>query len=93
MLRIKPQTLSVNLEDAIFGDSLKYFEDFVVGEAETVGEYHLTQEDVIEFGKQWDPQFFHINPESVFAELCGHNTGGKTAISLVKTSCEAKPKK
>jgi len=57
---------------------MKYFEDFVVGEAEKVGEHHLTREEIIAFGKQWDPQFFHINPdaadESVFSGLIAAGT-------------------
>lgn len=66
---------SVTLEEAyIYQEGvLKYFEDFVVGENVAVGEYLLTQEDIIEFGRKWDPQFFHINPEaaneSVFSGL------------------------
>jgi len=57
---------------------LKYLEDFVLGEVEKVGEHHLTQEEVIEFGKKWDPQFFHIDPEaankSVFQGLIAAGT-------------------
>lgn len=52
---------------------MKYFEDFGLGEVEKVGEYKLTQEDIIEFGKKWDPQFFHIDPtaaeQSIFSGL------------------------
>ena len=52
---------------------MKYFEDFVLGEVEKVGEYNLTQEEIIEFGKKWDPQPFHIDPvaadKSVFSGL------------------------
>lgn len=43
---------------------MKYFEDFAPGEIEKVGEHHLTQEEIIEYGKKWDPQFFHIDPEA-----------------------------
>ena len=57
---------------------MKYLEDFVLGEVEKVGEHHLTQEEVIEFGKKWDPQFFHIDPEaankSVFQGLIAAGT-------------------
>ena len=42
------------------------------------GEYLLTQEEIIEFGKKWDPQFFHIDPEaadkSVFSGLIAAET-------------------
>jgi len=57
---------------------LKYLEDFVLGEVEKVGEYHLTQEEIIEFGKKWDPQFFHLDPDaadkSVFQGLVAAGT-------------------
>ena len=57
---------------------MKYFEDFVLGEVEKVGEYHLTEDEIIEFAKQWDPQFFHIDPEvarkSVFSGLIAAGT-------------------
>jgi len=57
---------------------LKYLEDFIPGEVEKVGEYLLTQEEIIEFGKKWDPQFFHIDPEaadkSVFSGIIAAGT-------------------
>ena len=57
---------------------MKYLEDFVLGEVEKVGEYHLTQEEIIEFGKKWDPQFFHLDPDaadkSVFQGLVAAGT-------------------
>ena len=40
---------------------MKYFEDFIVGESEKVGEHLLTEEDIIAYGEKWDPQFFHVN--------------------------------
>jgi len=44
-----------------------------MGEVEKIGEYKLTQEDIIEFGKKWDPQFFHVDPaaakQSIFSGL------------------------
>ena len=57
---------------------MKYLKDFGLGEIEKVGEYHLTQEEIIEFGKKWDPQFFHLDPEaadqSVFQGLIAAGT-------------------
>ena len=57
---------------------MKYLEDFVLGEVEKVGEHHLTQKEIIEFGKKWDPQFFHTDPEaankSVFQGLIAAGT-------------------
>ena len=57
---------------------MKYLEDFVVGEVEKVGEHHLTQEEIIEYAKKWDPQFFHTDPEtagkSIFRGLVAAGT-------------------
>ena len=57
---------------------MKYLEDFVLGEVEKVGEHLLTQEDIIEYAKKWDPQFFHTDPEaakkSVFKGLTAAGT-------------------
>lgn len=57
---------------------MKYFEDFVPGEIEKVGEHQLTQEDIIAFGRKWDPQFFHTDPEvaakSIFNGLIAAGT-------------------
>ena len=57
---------------------MKYLEDFVLGEVEKVGEHLLTQEEIIEYAKKWDPQFFHIDPDaankSVFQGLTAAGT-------------------
>jgi len=57
---------------------MKYFEDFVPGEIEKVGEHYLTQEEIVEYAGKWDPQFFHIDPEaakeSVFQGLIAAGT-------------------
>lgn len=66
---------------------MKHFEDFVVGETEKVGEYHLSANDIISFAKQWDPQFFHIDAEaakkSVFSGLIAAGTH-LISISVLK---------
>lgn len=48
---------------------MKYYDDFVAGEAEQVGDYHLTKDDVIAFGEKWDPQFFHTDPDAAGASM------------------------
>ena len=57
---------------------MKYFEDFVLGEVEKVGEHALTQNEIIEYARKWDPQFFHIDPKaatnSVFQGLIAAGT-------------------
>lgn len=41
-----------------------YFEDLAVGSTRTSGEFELTEMDVVEFARVWDPQPFHVDPES-----------------------------
>ncbi|MBC8438491.1 MAG: acyl dehydratase [Deltaproteobacteria bacterium] len=68
---------------------MKYFEDFVVGDSEWVGEYHLTEEEIISYGEKWDPQFFHVDTgaaeNSVFFGLVapGKQLIGITVLKLV----------
>jgi acyl dehydratase len=59
-----------------------YFEDFHVGDSFDLGSISVTQEEIIFFARQFDPQIFHIDPElardSFFGELVasGWHTGG-----------------
>lgn len=41
-----------------------YFEDFEVGQRFTTASATLTEEQIIEFARQWDPQQFHIDPDA-----------------------------
>lgn len=51
-----------------------YWEDFHVGAEYQLGEYFLTQKELIEFASQYDPQDFHTDPikalESPLGILC-----------------------
>ncbi|MDG5758979.1 MaoC family dehydratase [Natronococcus sp. A-GB1] len=52
---------------------MRYFEDVEVGETHEFGEYEVTEEEVVEFAEQYDPQPFHVDREaaadSMFGEL------------------------
>ena len=51
---------------------MRYFEDYIEGESEMADAvYHMTEEEIIEVGKRWDPQPFHINPDSAEASMFG----------------------
>ncbi len=52
----------------------KYFEDFVVGATVVTPEVAMTEPEIIEFAKQFDPQPMHVDP--VAAQ---HITGGLIA--------------
>ena len=43
--------------------SIRYKEDFQVGDTFELGSLTVTQEDIIAFARQFDPQPFHIDPE------------------------------
>lgn len=51
-----------------------YWEDFQIGHEFELGEYFLTQKELIEFGSQYDPQDFHMDPvkalDSPMGMLC-----------------------
>ena len=42
---------------------MRYFEDFQVGERIELGSVTVTEEEIIAFASQYDPQPFHISPE------------------------------
>lgn len=49
------------------------FEDLLVGEVRESGFREVTADEILEFARRWDPQWFHADPdaarESVFGEL------------------------
>lgn len=48
-----------------------FFEDFAAGRVFDLGERTLTEADIIDFARAWDPQGFHIDPASADAESFG----------------------
>jgi acyl dehydratase len=57
------------------------FEDFEPGQVLELGSHVVTEEEIVAFARQWDPQPFHVDPEaakeSVFGGLIasGWHTG------------------
>lgn len=51
----------------------RWFEDLAVGEFRQSPSRLITEEEIIAFARQWDPQYFHSDPElarqSVFGEI------------------------
>jgi len=45
-----------------------YFEDLAVGDEWTSDTYEITQDEIIEFAEQYDPQWFHTDPERAAEE-------------------------
>jgi acyl dehydratase len=58
-----------------------YFEDLAPGQVVELGERTVTEDEIVAFARQWDPQPFHVDPEaardSVFGGLVasGWHTG------------------
>lgn len=42
----------------------RWFEDIVVGERFPLGSHTFTAEEIVRFGKLYDPQYFHTDPEA-----------------------------
>ncbi|MGW0395403.1 MaoC family dehydratase [Streptomyces sp. NPDC003042] len=50
---------------------MRYFEDFRTGDVHELGTVTVTAEEVLEFGKRFDPQPFHTDPERAAASPFG----------------------
>jgi len=43
---------------------MRYWEDFQVGEVAELGPVAVTEDEIVEFAKKFDPQPFHLDPEA-----------------------------
>jgi acyl dehydratase len=50
---------------------MRYFEDFSAGEVVELGEVEVREEEVLEFGRRFDPQPFHTDPEAARRSVYG----------------------
>jgi acyl dehydratase len=68
----------------------RYFEDYVAGSTHEFGPIAVEEEEIIAFGKRYDPQIFHTDPEAaketVFGGLIasGWHTAGLMMRLLVE---------
>lgn len=68
-----------------------YYEDFSEGEIFDCGEYTVTEAEILEFARKWDPQSFHTDPDvgedSLFGGLVasGWQTVGICTRLVVET--------
>jgi acyl dehydratase len=67
-----------------------YWEDFTTGETVEMGSHTFTQDEIIAFARQFDPQPFHIDPEaakrSAFGGLIA--SGWHTCSVGMRLMCE-----
>lgn len=45
-----------------------FYEDLDVGQVEEFGEYDVTEEELLSFAEQYDPQWFHVDKERAAEE-------------------------
>jgi len=50
---------------------MRYLEDFTPGEVIELGERSLTEEAIIAFAREYDPQPFHVDPERAGESIYG----------------------
>ncbi|AGW89381.1 MULTISPECIES: MaoC family dehydratase [Cupriavidus] len=48
-----------------------YFEDFAVGSRRELGSYLVTEEEILSFARQYDPQPFHVDKEAAAKSIYG----------------------
>lgn len=71
-------------------DQLTPFESFEIGQVREFGAYEVTEQEIIEFARKYDPQFFHLDAEaakqSLFGGLCasGWHTCAMTMAMIVE---------
>jgi len=51
--------------------SMLYFEDFAVGSKRDLGSYHVTEEEILAFARQYDPQPFHTDKDAAAKSIYG----------------------
>jgi acyl dehydratase len=68
-----------------------YWEDFEAGQSIMTPSYTISEKEIIEFAKQYDPQRFHVDQEeaqnTIFKGLIA--SGWQTASLMMKMVCDA----
>jgi acyl dehydratase len=49
----------------------RYFEDFTPGRRYEAGSVSVSEEEILAFARQYDPQSFHVDPEAARASIYG----------------------
>ena len=69
-----------------------YFEDFTEGQVIELGTIPpLSEEEIIAFARQWDPQPFHIDPEAAKESIYGGliASGWQTALLTMRLQVDS----
>ena len=70
---------------------MKHFEDFKVGDVTTLGTYTLSEQEILDYARTYDPQPFHIDPEAARWSIYGGliASGWHTCAIMMRLSVEA----
>ena len=67
-----------------------YWEDFTVGQVKEFGDKLVSEEDILTFAKEYDPQSFHVNKQaaeqSIFKGLIA--SGWQTCAFMMRMMCD-----
>ncbi|MDX1375249.1 MAG: MaoC family dehydratase [Burkholderiales bacterium] len=68
-----------------------YWEDFKVGETVEMGRHRFSAEEIIDFGRRFDPQPFHTDPEAARESFYGTliASGWHTCAVAMRLMCES----
>jgi len=70
---------------------MRYWEDFAVGEKIALGPRTVTEAEIIEFARRYDPQPFHVDPAAAGRSLFGGviASGWHTCALLMRMTVDA----
>lgn len=70
---------------------MRYFEDFHAGDVYDLGSRSVTREEILDFARQFDPQYFHVDEERAKESIYGGliASGWHTAAMTMRLACDA----
>jgi acyl dehydratase len=73
----------------------RFYEDYSIGDVFETPSHHVTEAEILDFGRQFDPQAFHTDPEAARHGFFGRliASGWHTAAVTMRllTACELVP--
>ena len=73
-------------------ESFDYFwEDFAVGQVRSMGRHRFTEEEIVGFARQYDPQQFHVDAQNASDTLFNGliASGWHTCVIAMRGMCDA----
>lgn len=69
---------------------MRYFEDFQPGQVLAFGRHTVTEDEVLRFAREFDPQSFHIDPEAAKDSIYGGliASGWHTCALMMRMFCD-----